>query len=468
MIGQPIAVSQRSHERIAYPFIRRELNQIDNHTRGLRHFYTQLERLERGDIRTVNIVHIGDSHIQADWFSGQVRQLLHKRFGSAGRGLIFPYRLAKTNGPIDLHASSNASWQAKRHVQVKNPLPVGVTGITIQTVQHGFSLSVSVDSADQIPYDFNKITLFTDNGPSYYDWSVISPSIGKDASSAPEKPTPSVKYHKVETGETLSGIAEQYKTSVVQLMEFNNLTSSMIYAGQTLRVSRRAAALGTTRGIGPTTPSVSQYPCVQSFYLPYATQRVTLTAQKHHSEQQLTRLYGMVLENYQRKGVLYHMIGVNSARFKHYNASPGFFEQLQALQPDLVIISLGTNEVVLPGFNGEGFFEEIDACIHLLEQHVPFAGILLTAPPDTRSRRPRDDQNVEVASTVLRNYALSNDLAAWNFFDIMGGDGAIETWYEHGLAQADRVHLSRAGYEIQGQLLYNALMRGYGAFRAGR
>ena len=68
-----------------YPFVRRDLNGIDNDQQGLRDFYRRLEMLEKGELRKINVVHIGDSHRQADWFSGSVRMALQKRFGSAGR-----------------------------------------------------------------------------------------------------------------------------------------------------------------------------------------------------------------------------------------------------------------------------------------------------------------------------------------------------------------------------------------------
>src|SRR5690606_31485683 len=54
-------------------------------------------------------------------------------------------------------------------------------------------------------------------------------------------------------------------------------------------------------------------------------------------------LNGLILEN-GNSGIIYHSIGVNGAKFLDYNKYPLFFEQLKALNPDLIIISLGTNE----------------------------------------------------------------------------------------------------------------------------
>ena len=54
-------------------------------------------------------------------------------------------------------------------------------------------------------------------------------------------------------------------------------------------------------------------------------------------------LNGLILSN-DAPGIIYSGIVVNGAKCSDYNKFPLFFEQLPALQPDLIIISLGTNE----------------------------------------------------------------------------------------------------------------------------
>ena len=54
-------------------------------------------------------------------------------------------------------------------------------------------------------------------------------------------------------------------------------------------------------------------------------------------------LNGLILEN-NNSGVVYSAIGVNGAKCSDFFKYPLFFEQLQAVEANLVIISLGTNE----------------------------------------------------------------------------------------------------------------------------
>ena len=54
-------------------------------------------------------------------------------------------------------------------------------------------------------------------------------------------------------------------------------------------------------------------------------------------------LNGLILEN-DNEGITYSSIGVNGAKSSDFNKFPLFFEQLPALEADLYVISLGTNE----------------------------------------------------------------------------------------------------------------------------
>jgi hypothetical protein len=62
---------------------------------------------------------------------------------------------------------------------------------------------------------------------------------------------------------------------------------------------------------------------------------------------------------------------------------------------------------------------------------------------------------------VLRTYAQAHDLAYWDFAAVQGGYGSMRAWRQAGLAQADLVHFTHAGYDLQGLLLYLALQDGF-------
>ncbi len=52
-----------------------------------------------------------------------------------------------------------------------------------------------------------------------------------------------------------------------------------------------------------------------------------------------------------------------------------------------------------------------------------------------------------------KNYAV------WNLFEVMGGKNGMKRWYKANLAGKDRIHFTKAGYTLQGELLYEALTK---------
>ena len=158
-----------------------------------------------------------------------------------------------------------------------------------------------------------------------------------------------------------------------------------------------------------------------------------------------------------KKGLCYFMAGANGAEYATYNQKPEFFKETALLQPDLVIISLGTNEAF--GYLDQNVFENnIDAFISQIRWFNPTADILITTPGDALKKKRYLNPAIGKVCSILINYAASSNVAVWNLNTIMGGVGSMKKWYTAGLAQKDKIHYNRDGYYLQGFLLYNALM----------
>jgi lysophospholipase L1-like esterase len=178
--------------------------------------------------------------------------------------------------------------------------------------------------------------------------------------------------------------------------------------------------------------------------------------------------YGFSLEN-GVDGILYHSAGINGAQYQHWMRVQDFEHQIDALNPALVILSMGTNEARMGrSFSAEQFAGQIDDLVRLVRAGNPQAVILLTTPPDSYlsrriGRRTVYEPNplVHKVAAVIRDYSARNGLACWDLLTI---GGSCEQGFERGLYGRDWLHFTAEGYAIQGKSLYQALLKGYNQY----
>lgn len=373
-----------------YAFLPAEENIIQN-APALSPFFEKLYRLKKGSNPKVSVVHIGDSHIQADFLTASVRENLQRTFGNGGRGVVFPGRVARTNEPPSIYSSSKSVWDAKRIVFTDTSLPIGIYPLTLQTQQPQANVSLRINNTEKIDYRFDRITLFFKKDVSSFNL-VLKDSIGQDL------------------GFVGPYTFEQANTSTV--------------------------------------------------YFPYHVRQIELQVMQANPGQRQFTLFGLNLENGQ-PGIVYHSLGGNGAKIKHYVAAAHFAEQTAAVQPDLFILSLGTNEAIEYPYVDPQLTNQLDVLIQRLKQVNPTAQFLITTPPDTFKRKTRRNPGIEVVRTRLIDYAEKNQLGWWDLYAAGGGKHNADAWKKAGLMQSDGIHFTRAGYDLQGQLLFQALVKAY-------
>jgi lysophospholipase L1-like esterase len=129
-------------------------------------FYDKLSAVKKADSGVVRVVHIGDSHLQADFLTAVVRNGLQQMFGNAGRGLVFPYQVARSNAPSDIISSSNMSWQYNRLVNPGMGIATGISGFCVQTNMPGATINLGLRPNAFGEQSFNRIKFFTGAGES--------------------------------------------------------------------------------------------------------------------------------------------------------------------------------------------------------------------------------------------------------------------------------------------------------------
>ncbi|HZW78640.1 MAG TPA: GDSL-type esterase/lipase family protein [Flavobacteriaceae bacterium] len=173
-------------------------------------------------------------------------------------------------------------------------------------------------------------------------------------------------------------------------------------------------------------------------------------------------LMGMEFLN-EKPGIEYTTIGVNGASFPSYERAAFFENQLQIYKPDLFIISIGTNDGHVPAseFDPEKFKEDYSRLIHMIQRINPDCAILLTVPNDDYYKRRFANPNTALQRKVMMELAEEYNMAIWDLYTVMGGLGSSQKWYQHKLMQKDRIHFTRLGYSIKGDLLLTAIVEAW-------
>lgn len=88
--------------------------------------------LRAGNREKIHFFQLGDSHIQPDISGAVVRKRLQETYGNGGRGLIFPYTLAKTHGSRDFWTKTNRRWTHQSWINNSLNGQIGVLGFQTQ------------------------------------------------------------------------------------------------------------------------------------------------------------------------------------------------------------------------------------------------------------------------------------------------------------------------------------------------
>ncbi len=380
------------------------INYTDNgiyqpETRAMGTFFGGLRELEQGIKRKVNIVHIGDSHIQADHFSGRLRQLLQSlpQFGNGGRGFLFPYSAAHTNNPDNYQVTYTGHWDGVKSISKDAYSRWGLAGITAVARDPRSTITINPNRSyrgDSSVYGITRVKIFYP-------------------------------------------IFDKNSFNVIVVANPSDLVSS--YRSR---------------------DGFVEY----EFSRPQ--EKITIQLNRSDERQNQFVLQGISLEN-DDAGLVYSSVGINGAEVKTYFRCEDFDKQLRVLKPDLVVVSLGTNDAHGANFDDELFKSNCRFMVSQIRKASPKVSVLFTTPGDTYYGRRSNPNNAKARD---RLYEMADELGVgiWDFYQVMGGPKSVDSWVRNGLAGGDRVHLTIKGYRLQGELLFDALMAEYRKYHSGR
>jgi len=169
---------------------------------------------------------------------------------------------------------------------------------------------------------------------------------------------------------------------------------------------------------------------------------------------------GILLEN-DAPGITYHSIGVNGASVDAFLRCEHFEEELPLLSPDMVIFGLGINDANAPDFDPAVFKEKYLLLVNQFKKVNPNCFFVFITNNDSYKKVGKKyyvNKNALKVQKIMYELADETGGAVFDQFEIMGGLYSMEKWRVAKLAQNDRVHFTKAGYELIGKLLYNAII----------
>ena len=195
------------------------------------------------------------------------------------------------------------------------------------------------------------------------------------------------------------------------------------------------------------------------FNLVYPTDSFTVVIPCREGERYT--LTGLYLDNL-HPGFSFHSVGANGASVPDYLRCQHLVRDLRLLRPDMVIFGLGINDASKSDFDTAQFRLNYLQLIDSVRRVNPDCALVFITNNDSFTKTGRKEYRVNtngaLAREVFQRLARETGGVVWDQFHIMGGLRSMEKWQRAKLAQADRVHFTRAGYQLLGNLFYEALM----------
>ena len=370
----------------------------------LAHFLSALDGLEnRTRKEHVRILWLGDSHGQADFWSGRVRSILQKRFGSGGPGFVhIAYRGSRHDG---VEVGQSDKWRnTPKNPATSQPTADGVFGLAgVLTTSKSVGNEAHIEVMD---------------------------------ASLPKKLLWDVCYRFDKAGEAFS---------------------ATLAGGTPVTLAPPAGATFGEKAPLLHASFVSDVPVVVATPKNKGV-RLTISPTAGYPS-----FCGAVVETdpLTNPGVVLDNLGINGARYTTMLAwdEDAWLTEYMRRAPSLVIFEYGTNESGDVGIKIETYAEKVTRAVSRIRKKKPDVDCIVLAPTDRADQEERSSR----VRDALREAAKSNVCWFWDTIDQMGGKGSMRTWRDDNPPRGakDGIHLTVKGYLELGDALGNDIVKKY-------
>lgn len=382
------------------------------------------EALNHASSRPVRIAYYGDSYVEGDILTEELRNLLQGSYGGCGVGYVDIHcvssgfrRTVKTSakGWTEHHANDGKGKGFNAQLQ-------GISG--------GYFIPSQASTAE-----FSGQSLVFANRLSRWDKTTV--------------------FYTPGSGMQLYGTQDDGEE---QLLSGNGQAA---YSSESTRVEEMTQeddTLGETSTPAPA--AIDPASGIQSYTLHGSTQKFKLRAAGNSA----SRVYGVALDG--TNGISLDNFSMRSSDGTFIKDIPlATFQQFARLRSyDLIIVHYGLNTAGPKVKDYSHYTTRMAEAIRHLQQAYPEAAILIVSVPD-RDQRGADGEmhtmgGVRELADFQRRMASDTNVAFWNLYQAMGGDGAVAKMVEKQQANKDFTHINFAGGKHIATLLFDVLKNG--------
>lgn len=371
--------------------------------------------------QNLNILHIGGSHVQAGMLSNAIRMPFEPW---ADHGLLFPFRAIKTNGSLSYRFDYTGMWKGSRCVNAAPDAQLGLAGAA--AITSDVEATITLRLRDEGRWNFDQLKV-----------------IGEVSDSTV------VPYLITSANDTL------WSDPVLTHNDGNNHQWHFALNAPDSVVT--LCFQGLTRDLNKTMNRKWSEKQKRQHYMPLEDQHYIV-------------LRGLLPES-SRHGVTLSESGVNGAAVPSWlRTSQHFEEELSLLPPDLVIFGIGINDANVPQeeFDTVAFKRDYRLLMERIRSVSPDVRFIWITNNDCaftigkgKKARKIPNPNTETVRQAMTALAKEENGAVLDVYGLMGGLKSSIAWNEAGLMQKDRIHFTREGYELIGNILYNAIEEDY-------
>lgn len=392
------------------------------------------EALDHASQRPVRIAYYGDSFVEGDILTADLREMFQQRYGGNGVGFVDIGHVADGFRISVKH--SHKGW-AEHHANDKKgsgykgelagisgnyflPSGTGVNTLTCST-QYGAAHLAKADVATiyYVAGSNLSLTASIDGG----DPRVIHGSANMPAAS---EPTYDTVY---EPTDSTDSTGHPIMRAVKVQREPAGASTSELSGGE-IRAERISGPL-------------------------------TSIEMKAHGN---GRFFGIALDG--KSGVCVDNFSMRSSNGVYLSGIPSAtLSQFNKLRPyDLIVLHFGLNVASPKVKDYSAYARQMGEVVDHFRHAFPGASILVVSCSD-RGKRGNDGQihtmpGITELGAYQRRLASDHRVAFWNLYEGMGGDGSIGTMKENKQANLDYTHINRAGGKYVAQILFDVLMNG--------